>query len=155
MKSITKSTLAGFALALAAVPAFAQTADDGRINAVAHLGGNAVYCVDADNNVSNTYADGGIQVLSQDGQLVLFVPAADIDVLGETVAQNTLVAQAEGLSLYRLTEGGFQLNGLDEHGKLYEFAFAGCDPVGPALNTEAVTWAAEADEAPAEEAPEA
>lgn len=152
MKSITKSALVGFALALAAVPAFAQSSDDGRINAVAHLGGNAVYCVDADNIASNSYAEGGIQVLSQAGDELLFAPAADIDVLGETVAQNTLVAQAEGLWLYRLVEGGFQLNGYDEHGKLYEFAFAGCDPVGPALNTEAVTWAAE--EARAEEAPE-
>lgn len=138
LQSITKKTLVCLALGLAAVPAFAQSPDeDGRINAVAHLGGAAVYCVDADLNVASSYAEGGIRVLSLDGQETLFVPAADIEATGEEIAENTLLAEADNLWLYRLTDGGFQLNGYDEHGKLFEFAFAGCEPVGPALTAEA------------------
>jgi hypothetical protein len=149
LHSIIKKALIGLSLTLVALPAFAQ-ADDGRINAVAHLGGAAVYCVDADLIAASSYAEGGIQVLGIDGQPLLFAPAADIDALGEEVAQNTLIAEANNLWLYRLAEGGFQLNGYDEHGKLFEFAFDGCEPVGPALTTEEVVWP-EADEAAAEE----
>ena len=129
---ITKLFLVSLVLVLAVVPALAE--EDGRINVVAHLGGNAVYCVDADLIAANSYAEGGIQVLSADGQELLFVPAADIDAAGDEIAVHTLVGEGNGLSLYRLVEGGFQLNGFDEHGKLYEFAFAGCDPVGSALS---------------------
>lgn len=151
MRPIIKSTLVSLVLTLVAIPVFAQApSEDGRINAVAHLGGSAVYCVDADNTAATSYADGGIQVLSQDGQELLFAPAAAIDALGETLTQNTLVVESEGLWLYRLVEGGFQLNGYDEHGKLFEFAFAGCDPVGPALTTVEAPVAEE----PVEETPE-
>ena len=154
LHSITKKTFLFLVLGLCAIPAFAQAPDeDGRINAVAHLGGAAVYCVDADLLAASTYTDGGIQVLSQDGQELLFAPAADIDAFGEEITENTLVATADSLWLYRLAGGGFQLNGYDEHGKLFEFAFAGCEPVGPALTTEEAS--APDVEAPAEEAPEA
>lgn len=153
LHSITKKTLIFLALGLAAVPAFAQSPDeDGRINAVAHLGGAAVYCVDADLNVASSYAEGGIQVLSLHGEELLFAPAAGIEAIGEEIAENTLVAEANNLWLYRLTDGSFQLNGYDEHGKLFEFAFAGCEPVGSALTTEEVS--APVVEEPVEPEPE-
>jgi len=149
LHSITKKTFVFLALGLCAVPAFAQAPDeDGRINAVAHLGGAAVYCVDADLYAASTYADGGIRVLSQGGQELLFASAADIDAVGAEITENALLAEADNLWLYRLTDGGFQLNGYDEHDKLFEFAFPGCAPVGPALTTEEVS--APAIEEPAE-----
>jgi hypothetical protein len=111
------------------------SSDDGRLNQVAHLGGAVVYCVDRDGKPTHDYPGQGIQVW-QDGQgLLMNVLTADIDRVLEKPERNTLIKAGKGpygaLELYRLTSGEFQLNGYDEHGKLFEFRWNACLPVNP------------------------
>ncbi len=139
MKRTTVTTLFGLCLIVFTAILLVQAtvaASDGRINEVDHLGGMAVYCVDENKNPDTHYTDGGIQVLDQDGGEVLFVSnetIVDVDV-PET---NTLLGEADlfqgPLSLYRLTSGEFQLNGVDEHSKPFEFVWEECTPVGAAV----------------------
>jgi hypothetical protein len=91
--------------------------------------------VDTDKNPISDWDRGGIRVLDINGNEVLFVPSADIIAVGDNPAENTLLGAANGLELYRLVGGGFQLNGLDEHGQLFEFIFYNCLPIGPIPNT--------------------
>lgn len=108
--------------------------NDGRINVVHHLGGDVVYCVDAERNVASSYAGGGLLLVNSDGQHLFFVPEADINAVPEFPDMNTLIAEGMGsygpVSLWRLTNGRFELHGLDEHDKPYLFDWSGCAAVG-------------------------
>ncbi|MBE2182731.1 MAG: hypothetical protein IAE89_04830 [Anaerolineae bacterium] len=105
---------------------------DGRINEVDHLGGLAVYCVDAHMNPASAYNAGGIRVLDGNGDEVLFVTHETI-VEVDIPETNTLLGEANAaygtLALYRLTSGEFQINGVDEFSKLFEFIWRECTPV--------------------------
>lgn len=109
--------------------------DDGRINLVNHLGGDAVFCVGADMTANDSYANGGIRLLSQSGQERFFVPAATINAVPELPLVDTRIAQGWGthgvVELWRLTNGDFSLVGQDEHGKHYIFTWTGCTQIGP------------------------
>lgn len=107
---------------------------DGRLNVVYHLGGDVLYCVDANRTSAASYADGGFLLMSQTGQHLFFVPVADIEAVPERPEANTVIATGSGsyggVTLWRLSNGMFALTGLDEHGKPYDFQWTGCLPVG-------------------------
>ena len=124
------------------MPTAAELADDGRINVGPYAGGTAIFCVDANNNVSGGFEEGGLKVLSHDGALLLFASGADLSPLVEagragTLAENTLVASGPNafgtgdLMLYVLTNGDFLLSGYDMHGTYFEFRWEGCTPILP------------------------
>ncbi len=109
---------------------------DGRVNAVEHVGGAAVYCVDENfEPAADNWSDGGIRVLDAQGQELLFAPAADIIAAGDPPEETVLVgegANAYGpLTLYYMPNSKFQLNGIDEHGKDFEFIWGGCGYQAP------------------------
>lgn len=122
-------------LALSGVMATRAYEDDGRINLVNHLGGDAVFCAGADMAASDSYVNGGIRLLSASGQELFFVPAATIDAVPELPLVDTRIAQGWGthgpVELWRLTNGDFSLVGQDEHGKQYIFQWTGCTQIGP------------------------
>jgi hypothetical protein len=103
---------------------------DGRVNPADHVGGAAVYCVDASFTPAENWSDGGIRVLDAEGQELLFAPAADIITDGDPPTETILVgsgANAYGaLALYYRPDSKFQLLGIDEHGKAFEFIWGGC-----------------------------
>lgn len=109
--------------------------DDGRLNLVSHLGGDALFCVDANRNVSDTFINGGFRLLSQSGQELFFVPVSMINAVPDLPEIDTRIAQGWGsygvVELWRLTNGDFSLVGQDEHGKQYLFQWTGCTPIGP------------------------
>ncbi|MBL8145877.1 MAG: hypothetical protein JNL34_05780 [Anaerolineae bacterium] len=103
---------------------------DGRVNPVEHVGGAAVFCVDADFNPAAHWTDGGIRVLDAEGQELLFAAAEVIQNSGRTPGEPVQVgtgANAFGpLELLLLPNESFQLNGTDEWGKSFEFVWGGC-----------------------------
>lgn len=108
--------------------------DDGRINLVHHLGGDAVFCTGANNVASDSYVNGGIQLLNSNGQQLFFVPAATIDAVPEMPLVDTRIAQGWGtfgpVELWRLTNGNFSLVGQDEHSKPFSFQWTACEQIG-------------------------
>ena len=117
---------------------------DGRIN----VGGNAVYCLNEQGQPSSNY-EGGITVLSTQGKTLLLADAHAVDTplqaaLRGELEENTQIASSTDaygrpLDLYVLTTGELQLNGYDEHGKLFEFIWNGCDAVLPPAAAPATT----------------
>jgi hypothetical protein len=109
---------------------------DGRVNPVDHVGGAAIYCVDETFTPAANWNDGGIRVLDAAGQELLFAPAADIIAAGEppeaTVAVGSGANAFGGLTLYVRPDTKFVLTGVDEHGKDFEFVWAGCGYSMPA-----------------------
>lgn len=103
---------------------------DGRVNPVEHVGGAAVFCVDAEFNPAAHWTDGGIRVLDAKGQELLFAAAEVIQNAGDTQSEPVLVgtgANAFGpLELYLLPNESFQLSGTDEWGKAFDFVWGGC-----------------------------
>lgn len=113
-------------------------ANDGRLNAIFHMGGSAIYCVNRYLDPTSSYDDGGIRVLSINGQEQMFVPASKIAETGDHPAVDTMLAESTNaygvLRLFRLTGGEFMLNGIDEHGNPFWFIFKDCLPQGPAVS---------------------
>lgn len=103
---------------------------DGRINPVEHVGGAAVFCVDANFTPSDQWNEGGIRVLDAHGQELLFASAdvihqADLE-SGSPVLVGTGANAYGPLELFVLPSTNFQLNGTDEWGKSFEFVWGGC-----------------------------
>lgn len=111
----------------------AQTFGDGRINVIEPLGGVSIYCVT--DGQSGGDAQAGIRLLNANGSEILFVPAENIPAPGP---QASVLARVNGphslLTLYLLSSGEFQLNGLDDNGNPFEFRWSGCTQPGPAVN---------------------
>ena len=115
---------------------------DGRLNQVAHFGGDSAYCVDANYVATDDYpAQGGFRLLNSIGQELWFVPAAEITAaVDESVATGNAVLVGEGqgtygpTSLYTYYDGKTQVfvySGVDEFGKMNTLTFNLCTPVGP------------------------
>ena len=108
--------------------------NDGRLNLVHNMGGDAVFCVDANMIASDSFANGGIRLLSQSGQQLFLVPAAVINAVPEMPLVDTRIAAGPGshgaVELWRLTNGQFSMIGHDEHGKQFVFQWSGCQQVG-------------------------
>ncbi len=113
---------------------------DGRINEVAHAGGNVLYCWDDNGLVTTDYSTGRIVALSPDGQLLLdadgaelarLVALAESGELAETQRVTTATDRfgTGEISLWVRTTGQFMLTGTDEHGKAFDFQWRGCQPV--------------------------
>jgi hypothetical protein len=147
-KRILYLTLAIVALAVFGVSVvLAQTLvqPDGRINQVAHFGGDALYCVDRNMNPTTQYSDwgeGGFQLLSMTGQVLWFVPAEQIAAAvaeAKATGGGVLVGTGDGsygpTSIYTyLTADGddyFVFNGYDEYGKPNSIEWKFCTPVSP------------------------
>jgi len=129
-----------FSIGLTLVVAAGGYPADGRINVGDHVGGNAVYCLDALGQPSGSY-EGGIAVVSTQGKTLLLADPRDVDTplqaaqrseLAEnTQAASSVDAYGRLLDLYVLTSGELQLNGYDEHGKAFAFIWTGCEAVLP------------------------
>jgi hypothetical protein len=118
---------------------------DGRINQVAHFGGDALYCVDRDFNATNQYSDfgqGGFRLLNSEGQELWFVPAAQISAAvaeAKVSGSGVLVGEGQGsygpVMIYTYVTGDnddyFVFSGYDEFGKPNSLTFKFCTPVGP------------------------
>lgn len=103
---------------------------DGRVNPVDHVGGAAVYCVDAQFEPSAYWNNGGIRVLDAGGQELLFASAADIIAAGNPPEETVRVGEGANafgpLTLYHRPDSKFQLMGTDEWGKTFEFVWNSC-----------------------------
>lgn len=118
---------------------------DLRINQVAHFGGDALYCVDANIIATTSYplatTVGGFRLLNSNGQELWFVPAADLQAaIDESIAtgKGILVGQGQGTygpaTLYTYFNGitqVFEFAGYDEYAKPNSLTFNLCTPVGP------------------------
>lgn len=125
----------GISFALAQQP-------DGRINQVAHFGGDALYCLDANYRVTVQYpsSEGGFRLLNKDGQELWFVSYTEVAAaLDEAVPGGAPVLVASGQGSYGPTElytfevgrddVYFTFTGYDEHGKTNSLTFKFCIPV--------------------------
>ncbi|HVU10880.1 MAG TPA: hypothetical protein VHD90_06360 [Phototrophicaceae bacterium] len=126
---------------------------DGRINQVAHFGGDALYCVDGNRNPTRqlpTTDPGGFRLLNMNGQELWFVPGHDVEAaLEKSVIGGDwqLIASGSGtygpVSLHTWNVGGqngifYEFIGYDEHGKSNTLIFQSCI-VGPAVGS-IPTW---------------
>lgn len=109
------------------VSADEDTLRDGRVNYWESGAPVAVYCQfdrsDPANNVFN-----GIELLkingSNQGEPLLEVSATDINAVGDQPSANTLLAEARGYKLYRVTSGHFAvMSPPDAEGKVYSFTW--------------------------------
>lgn len=124
--------------------------NDGRINVVAHFGGDALYCVDENANPTNDFAafsTGGFSLLDIGGQALWFVPAAQVAEAIEAARESgegVLVASGSGtygpVYLYTYVSGQdiitFVFTGVDEHGASNSLSFELCNAVGPATGSQ-------------------
>lgn len=99
---------------------------DGRVNAWEVGAPAVIYCSFSDDE-QTTFT--GIEVLDvnaeDNGELAMWVSADAINLVSDTPATNTLIAEENGYSLYRLTNGDFQLFApADAEGKVYSFTWA-------------------------------
>ncbi len=108
---------------------------DGRINLAGYLGGDSVYCVDASMNPVSSPDGAGLRLLNLHGDELFHVSPEQIAAVAHNPAVNTVIAQGMGsygpVYLSRLTDGRFQLTGLDDHSKPYVFEWSGCTQVTP------------------------
>lgn len=118
---------------------------DGRINQVAHFGGDSLYCVDGNFTPTNQYSDfgaGGFRLLNSGGQELWFVPSAVISAAvaeAKETGKGVLVAEGMGsygpVRIYTYVTGAgddyFVFSGYDEFGKPNSVEFKFCIPVGP------------------------
>ncbi len=116
-------------------PAHADGPTDGRVNSgvwANSYGAVAVYCVDATGTPGTSFA-GGISVLNATGTVVLWASASQINAVGDTPSQATLVAASPTYQLSRLPNGNFELDSLpDTEGKTFVGAWtATCAAVAP------------------------
>ena len=77
----------------------------------------AVYCADGNINIWKINADTG------EGTLIITTPQVE----GTPEGGNTELASAEGISLYWLEGGQYQLNAPSFEGELYSITWEGCD----------------------------
>lgn len=132
---------------LSIVAAQQLTQADGRINQVAHFGGDAIYCVDGNKNVTHdlpTSDPKGFRLLNKDGQELWYVPGHDFEAAIQQAiigGEGVLIAVGNGsygpTALYTYNIGGengifFVFTGYDEHGKSNSLTFQSCI-VGPAV----------------------
>lgn len=119
---------------------------DGRLNQVAHFGGDAFYCVDENHNPTNQYLESGqgFRLLNLDGQELWVVSPSEVDsVVSNVTPGQGVVLVAVGTGTYGATAlyveiepGGrrfFTFTGYDEHGKTNSLRFEDCTPVGAAV----------------------
>ena len=120
---------------------------DGRLNQIAHFGGDAFYCVDDNRNPTNQFSDHGatgFRLLNKDGQELWYVsPEVLESVLPQVVRGAPAVPIAKGNGTYGetalyveiLLDGRrfFTFMGYDEHGKSNSLTFEDCNPVGSAV----------------------
>jgi hypothetical protein len=109
---------------------------DRRLNAQAHFGGDAFYCVDTNQIATNTYEsmgnNGGMQLLDRRGAELWFITAADIAAV--IASGGGIIAQGQGTYGAVTLSVAVQNNvptftGFDEHGKSNAFSFTYCNPL--------------------------
>lgn len=120
---------------------------DGRLNQIAHFGGDAFYCVDDNRNPTNQFSDHGatgFRLLNKDGQELWYVSPEILGAVLPKVSPGepvTLIATGSGsygaTALYvEIRRDGrrfFTFTGYDEHGKTNSLTFEDCNPVGSAV----------------------
>lgn len=120
---------------------------DGRINQVAHFGGDALYCVTDDRSPTTQFPETGsigFRLLNLNGQELWYVPSEDVAAVLAGIAPGAapkLVATGTGTygatALYAQIEDNgrrlFTFTGYDEHGKSNSLTFEDCTPVGSAV----------------------
>lgn len=118
---------------------------DQRINQVVYFGGEALYCVNGDYEPTTNYgeiADGGIRLLSESGQELLYVPYSTIaDAVAESRAtgEGVLVASGEAtygtatLYAYAADDStvNFSFSAPNQWGSTETLNFTNCFPEGP------------------------
>ncbi len=135
-----------FAVGLPLVLAQPWVQPDGRLNQVAHFGGDAFYCVDENHNPTNQALESGqgFRLLNLDGQELWYVPPSEVDAVVSKVAPGQgVVLVAVGTGTYGATalyveiepDGRrfFTFTGYDEHGKTNSLRFEDCTPVSSAV----------------------
>lgn len=122
MRLVKFSLLLGLVFGVGLVSADDPSLRDGRVNYWDAGAPVAVYCHFDGSNLSS------IELLkinsSNQGELLLEISAADINAAGDQPAVNTLLAEAQGFKLYRLTNGEFEVMApADKEGKVYAFTW--------------------------------
>jgi hypothetical protein len=115
---------------------------DGRINQTAHFGGDALYCLDGNYQVTVQYpsSEGGFRLLNRNGQELWFVSYTEVAAALEIATPGgapVLVASGWGTygpsEIYTFEVGKedvyFTYTGYDEHGKPNSLTFKFCIPV--------------------------
>lgn len=120
---------------------------DGRINQVAHFGGDALYCVTNDRSPTTQFPETGsigFRLLNLSGQELWYVPSEDVAAILAAITPGDapkLIATGTGsygaTAIYtQIQESGrrfFTFTGYDEHGKSNSLTFEDCTPVGSAV----------------------
>ena len=138
-------------LGISAVIAQQLPQPDGRINQIADLGGDALYCMDASNNVTNDWTSlAYLQLLNSNGQPLWTLTRAMVEKGADQVKYGEPpVLLGSGTGSY----GAFDLYanaaqdgtpyyifvGVDDHYKPVTLIFYGCTPVGSALSAPTAT----------------
>jgi hypothetical protein len=93
-----------------------------------------------DGRINNTVADQPVSIYCNDDGITVYAIFAGKSALAFTVtkaelakypefpAQNTLIKEAKGARLYKLTSGEYQVNRVKEDKSEYEFRWKGCTP---------------------------
>ncbi|MCC6804272.1 MAG: hypothetical protein IT319_15430 [Anaerolineae bacterium] len=139
------SILIVLVLGLSAVMAQQLVQPDGRINQIAHFGGDALYCMDESDNVTNNSATFAYFLLRDKNGQPLWTLSRDIveEGLGQIRPGGTAVQLGHGQGSYgpvdlygNAADDGspyFIFIGFDEWGKENRILFYACTPVGSPL----------------------
>lgn len=131
---------------LSAVIAQPLVQPDGRLNQIAHFGGDALYCMDAADNVTNDSATFDYFLLRDaSGQALWTLSKEQVELgLGQIALAKTAFLLGEGDGTYgpvylfgnAAADGSpyFIFIGFDEYGKENRLIFYGCTPEGSALS---------------------
>ncbi len=119
---------------------------DGRLNEIAHFGGDVLYCMDSSDNVTNNSATFAYFMLrDENGQPLWTLDKATVELgLGQIAIKQSAFLLGEGDGTYgpvylyaNAAQDGspyFIFIGFDEWGKENRFTFYGCTPTGGALS---------------------
>lgn len=130
---------------ITAVMAQSLVQPDGRINQIAHFGGDALYCMDASDNVTNDSSTFDYFLLrDKNGQPLWTLSKEQVELgLGQITLAKTTFLLGEGDGTYgpvylfgNAAEDGspyFIFIGFDEWGKENRLIFTACTPEGSAI----------------------
>ena len=136
---------------ISAVVAQQLVQPDGRLNQIAHFGGDALYCMDEQDNVTNDSSTFAYFLLrDENGQVLWTLSKEAVELgLGQITLAKTTFLLGEGDGTYgpvylfgNAAEDGspyFIFIGFDEHGKENRLIFYGCTPTGSALSPTATS----------------
>ncbi|MBI5929852.1 MAG: SH3 domain-containing protein [Chloroflexi bacterium] len=127
--STTTTGVTTYPFGVGGPPGYTGT-DDGRINPYLYGTDAIIYCRDFNGHTtSRTYQGGGIMVYLYQGPVVgvvFYATEAQINAAGIPATNTTLIRAESGFSLYRLSDGSFQMIGPNRNGSSFNISWQYC-----------------------------